>query len=60
MTLPSIRRGKGRTRAIDRYARSRSNGQDPDEARLFEALCASRFSLFRAIGRRMPVCVLWT
>ena len=48
---------KGRTRAIDRCARSRSNGQDPDEARLFEALCASRFSLFRAIGRRKPAGV---
>lgn len=47
----------GRPRAIDRCARSRRNGQDPDEALLLEALCASRFSVFRAVGRRQPVGV---
>jgi hypothetical protein len=47
----------GRTRAIDRCAR-RLPASNPDEALVLEALQASRFSIFRTIGRCEPAGVL--
>jgi hypothetical protein len=47
----------GRTRAIDRCARRRAASK-PDEALVLEALQASRFSIFRTIGRCEPTGVL--
>ena len=44
----------GRTRAIDRCARRRLPASKPDEALVLEALQASRFSIFRTIGRCEP------
>jgi hypothetical protein len=49
--------GAGRTRAIDRCARRRAASK-PDEALVLEALQASRFSIFRTIGRCEPAGVL--
>lgn len=46
-----------RTRAIDRCARRRA-APKPDEALVLEALQASRFSIFRTIGRYEPAGVL--
>jgi hypothetical protein len=48
----------GTTRAIDRCARLRSKSQDADEALVLKALCASRFSVFRVIGRHEPAGLL--
>ena len=48
----------GRTRAIDRYARRRLPASKADEALVLEALQASRFSIFRTIGRCEPAGVL--
>jgi hypothetical protein len=48
----------GRTRAIDRYARRRLPVSKADEALVLEALQASRFSIFRTIGRCEPAGVL--
>ncbi len=48
----------GRTRAIDRCARRRLPASKPDEALVLEALQASRFSIFRTIGRCEPAGVL--
>jgi hypothetical protein len=48
----------GRTRAIDRCARKRLTAAQPDEALVLQALQASRFSIFRVIGRREPAGVL--
>lgn len=50
--------GAGTTRAIDRCARIWPKNRDPDEALVLQALCASRFSLFRVIGRHELVGVL--
>jgi hypothetical protein len=47
----------GRTRAIDRCVRRRA-APKPDEALVLEALQASRFSIFRTIGRCEPAGVL--
>jgi hypothetical protein len=49
----------GRTRAIDRYARSRLGGSTPDVALVLQGLQASRFSIFRTIGRCEPAGVLF-
>jgi hypothetical protein len=43
--------GAGKTRAIDRYARSQPQNSDPDETLMLEALRASRFSWFRVIEK---------
>ena len=48
----------GRTRAIDRCARKRLTAAQPDEALVLQALQASRFSIFRVIGRGEPAGVL--
>src|SRR5450631_836926 len=48
----------GRTRAIDRCARKRLTAAQPDEALVLQALQASRFSIFRVIGRCEPAGVL--
>jgi hypothetical protein len=48
----------GRTRAIDRCARRRLPASSPDEALVLQALQASRFSIFRTIGRCEPAGVL--
>jgi hypothetical protein len=48
----------GRTRAIDRCARKRLTAALPDEALVLQALQASRFSIFRVIGRCEPAGVL--
>jgi hypothetical protein len=48
----------GRTRAIDRCARKRLTAAQPDEALVLQALQASRFSIFRVIGRSEPAGVL--
>jgi hypothetical protein len=48
----------GRTRAIDRCARKRSKAAEPDEALVLRGLQASRFSIFRVIGRCEPAGVL--
>lgn len=48
----------GRTRAIDRCARKRLTAAPPDEALVLQALQASRFSIFRVIGRGEPAGVL--
>ena len=48
----------GRTRAIDRCARSRLTGSSPDEALVLQGLQASRFSIFRTIRRCEPTGVL--
>jgi hypothetical protein len=48
----------GRTRAIDRCARKRLPASSPDEALVLRALQASRFSIFRTIGRCEPAGVL--
>src|SRR6266436_1771256 len=48
----------GRTRAIDRCARKRLTAARPDEALVLQALQASRFSIFRVIGRGEPAGVL--
>jgi hypothetical protein len=47
----------GRTRAIDRCARRRLRGSKPDEALVLQGLQASRFSIFRTIGRCEPTGV---
>ena len=47
---------KGRSRAIDRYARARSKTAG-DEAAVLQALCDTRFSLFQIRGRH-PVAGL--
>jgi hypothetical protein len=47
----------GRTRAIDRYARSRSKVEDLDEILVLKALCEARFSLFRVEGKQPLVGV---
>jgi hypothetical protein len=47
----------GRTRAIDRCARRRLPASNPDEALVMKALQASRFSIFRVIGRCEPAGV---
>jgi hypothetical protein len=44
----------GRTRAIDRYARRRLMDSTPDEELVLQALQASRFSIFRTIGKCEP------
>ena len=49
---------QGRTRAIDRCARKRLTAAQPDEALVLQALQASRFSIFRVIGRCEPAGVL--
>ncbi len=43
--------GAGKTRAIDRYARSRPQTSDPDETLILEALRTARFSWFRVIEK---------
>jgi len=48
----------GRTRAIDRCARRRLGTSGPDEALVLKALQASRFSVFRTIGKCEPAGVL--
>src|SRR3981081_3622287 len=48
----------GRTRAIDRCARKRLKVSKPDEALVLQGLQASRFSIFRVIGRVGPARVL--
>ena len=48
----------GRTRAIDRCARKRLTAAQPDEALVLQALQASRFSIFRVIGRGEAAGVL--
>jgi hypothetical protein len=48
----------GRTRAIDRCARKRLKVSAPDEALVLQGLQASRFSIFRVIGRCEPAGVL--
>jgi hypothetical protein len=48
----------GRTRAIDRCARRRLSVSTPDEAFVLQGLQASRFSIFRTIGRCEPAGVL--
>jgi hypothetical protein len=48
----------GRTRAIERCARKRLKASQPDEAVVLQALLASRFSIFRVIGRCEPAGVL--
>jgi hypothetical protein len=48
----------GRTRAIDRCARRRLRDSKPDEALVLQGLQASRFSIFRMIGRCEPTGVL--
>src|SRR5882757_5042508 len=48
----------GRSRAIDRCARSRLTVATPDEALVLQSLQASRFSVFRIIGRCEPAGVL--
>ena len=48
----------GRTRAIDRCARKRLKVSKPDEALVLQGLQASRFSIFRTIGRGEPAGVL--
>jgi hypothetical protein len=48
----------GRTRAIDRCARKRLPASKPDEALVLKGLQASRFSIFRIIGRCEPAGVL--
>ena len=48
----------GRTRAIDRCARKRLTAAQPEEALVLQALQASRFSIFRVIGRCEPAGVL--
>jgi hypothetical protein len=48
----------GRTRAIDRCARKRLKVSKPDEALVLRGLQASRFSIFRTIGRCEPAGVL--
>ena len=48
----------GRTRAIDRCARKRLTVSKPDEALVLQGLQASRFSIFRTIGRCEPAGVL--
>src|SRR5712672_1954152 len=48
----------GRTRAIDRCARKPLKVSAPDEALVLQGLQASRFSIFRVIGRREPAGVL--
>ena len=57
VTRPLIQLIASLNKAGSHEDRDHRNGHDPDEARLFEALCASRFSLFRAIGRRKPAGV---
>jgi hypothetical protein len=47
----------GRTRAIDRCARKRLTAAQPDEALVLRGLQASRFSIFRVIGRCEPAGV---
>jgi hypothetical protein len=49
---------QGRTRAIDRCARKRLTAAQPDEALVLQALQASRFSIFRVIGRGEAAGVL--
>jgi hypothetical protein len=49
--------GAGTTRAIDRCARMWPN-RDPEEALVLQALCASRFSLFRVIAKHELIGVL--
>jgi hypothetical protein len=44
----------GRTRAIDRCARRRLMDSTPDEELVLQALQASRFSIFRTIGKCEP------
>jgi hypothetical protein len=48
----------GRTRAIDRCARRRLKASEPDEALVMQGLLASRFSIFRVIGRCDPAGVM--
>jgi hypothetical protein len=48
----------GRTRAIDRCARRRLSVSTPDEALVLQGLQASRFSIFRTIGKCEPAGVL--
>jgi hypothetical protein len=49
----------GQSRAIDRYARSHAHAAGPDKALVLAALRASRFSVFRVIGRSEPAGVLF-
>jgi hypothetical protein len=48
----------GRTRAIDCCARRRLKDSKPDEALVLRGLQASRFSIFRTVGRCEPAGVL--
>jgi hypothetical protein len=48
----------GRTRAIDRYARSRPSVSTPDVALVLQGLQASRFSVFGIVNKCVPAGIL--
>jgi hypothetical protein len=48
----------GRSRAIDRYARAAKFAQDSDQARILEALCNARFTVFEIEGTAMSAGVM--